>query len=100
MTTAQRMVAKMGWKEGQGLGKQEKEGIAAPLMVKKTDRRAGMIVNNSERKQEKTVNSANLNGPPTRVMLLRNMVCLILTRIACSPEADYIDVCISGCYEE
>lgn len=73
MTTAQKMMAKMGWKQGQGLGKQE-QGITTPLMAKKTDRRAGVIVNASDTKSDKKTKSVNLNGPPTRVLLLRNMV--------------------------
>lgn len=83
MTAAQRMMAKMGWKQGQGLGRQE-QGITTPLMVKKTDRRGGAIVNASEAKlqqqqqpAEKKVKSVNFNGPPTRVLLLRNMVRII-----------------------
>ncbi|CAD5314093.1 unnamed protein product [Arabidopsis thaliana] len=77
MTAAQRMMAKMGWKQGQGLGKSE-QGITTPLMAKKTDRRAGVIVNASENKsssaEKKVVKSVNINGEPTRVLLLRNMV--------------------------
>nr|CAB3467073.1 unnamed protein product [Digitaria exilis] len=73
MTAAQRMMAKMGWKEGQGLGKQE-QGITAPLVAKKTDRRGGVIVDESSSKApEKKPKTVNFDGPPTRVLLLRNM---------------------------
>ncbi|KAF9589396.1 hypothetical protein IFM89_023672, partial [Coptis chinensis] len=37
------------------------------------DRRAGVIVNASETKAEKKPTSVNINGIPTRVLLLRNM---------------------------
>jgi splicing factor 45 len=84
MTAAQRMMAKMGWKQGQGLGKSE-QGITTPLMAKKTDRRAGVIVNASENKsssaEKKVVKSVNINGEPTRVLLLRNMVCVSITSL-------------------
>ena len=70
MTAVQRMMAKMGWKEGQGLGKQE-QGITAPLVARKTDRRAGVIVDESSSKKPKSV---SFEGQPTRVLLLRNMV--------------------------
>ena len=73
MTAAERMMAKMGWKQGQGLGKSE-QGITTPLMAKKTDRRAGVIVNASEKK---VVKGVSISGEPTTVLLLRNMVCLL-----------------------
>ncbi|CAG8494967.1 16006_t:CDS:10 [Rhizophagus irregularis] len=43
---AHRMMAKYGWQEGQGLGKNE-QGISEPLSVQKTDIRSGIIVNNN-----------------------------------------------------
>jgi len=43
------MLQKMGWSEGQGLGK-EGQGMRTPLMAKKSDGRTGVIVNASERR--------------------------------------------------
>ena len=42
MTLAQQMLEKMGWKQGEGLGKSG-QGIAAPLAVQKTDARSGRV---------------------------------------------------------
>lgn len=43
MPAAQRMMEKMGWREGQGLGK-DANGMTTPLMMRKTDRAAGIVV--------------------------------------------------------
>ncbi|KAF3549925.1 hypothetical protein DY000_02009028 [Brassica cretica] len=87
MTAAERMMAKMGWKQGQGLGKSE-QGITTPLMAKKTDRRAGVIVNASEKK---VVKGVSISGEPTRVLLLRNMInslCLNLRALGNAVDED------------
>lgn len=81
---ATKMLKKMGWKEGSGLGK-EGQGMATPLILKKTDVVAGQIVEGTKReaptpqatgqpdaKQPKA--AAGFNRPPTRVLLLSNLV--------------------------
>lgn len=80
MSLAQRMLEKMGWKEGEGLGR-HKQGIAAPLMVQKTDIRSGRVVASEapilnalgvcEAKDKATPVDP---GPPSRVIVLRNVV--------------------------
>ncbi len=48
MGLAARMMEKMGWKEGQGLGK-TRQGMVTPLVAQKTDARSGVIVNADDR---------------------------------------------------
>lgn len=82
---ATKMMKKMGWKEGAGLGK-DGQGMAAPLVMKKTDQRAGVITEGQKReaapaaaaqppaKQAKPEAKLAPNRPPTRVLLLNNLV--------------------------
>merc|ERR1712113_1108905 len=76
------MMKKMGWKEGSGLGKDGK-GMATPLIMKKTDSATAIVVPGAEKraahpqpagqpvaKQPK----ATADRPPTRVLLLTNLV--------------------------
>jgi len=42
MGLAQKMLEKMGWREGEGLGR-NRQGMAAPLAVEKTDVRSGRV---------------------------------------------------------
>jgi splicing factor 45 len=44
MSKAMRMMQSMGWSEGKGLGK-EGQGMATPIILQKTDKRSGVIVN-------------------------------------------------------
>ncbi|GAX73468.1 hypothetical protein CEUSTIGMA_g920.t1 [Chlamydomonas eustigma] len=100
MTLAQKMLEKMGWKEGDGLGK-NKQGMQTPLVAQKTDKHAAVIVNaepsmpssrnsggglkglNSRvssdlgeppEKRAHVMPGATLVGKPARVICLRNMV--------------------------
>jgi len=106
MSLAQKMMLKMGWKEGKGLGKQD-QGMTTPLMAKKDGARSGVIVNapeinapkpSQQQQQQQSLAgapafvaaasllgtapavaaaaaaAAPITGPPTRVLLLRNMI--------------------------
>merc|ERR1719310_2193876 len=69
---ATKMLKKMGWKEGSGLGK-DGQGMTAPLMARKTDKNVAVI----EQAKPKTIVKApgtNFNREPTPVLLLTNMV--------------------------
>ncbi|KAF5837264.1 splicing factor [Dunaliella salina] len=90
MTLAQKMLRKMGWKEGEGLGR-NRQGIASPLVMQKTNARAGVIVEGAaaptsnpqesapaptrqEPPEKKPRLGAAITGTPTHVLCLRNMV--------------------------
>nr|SVE77197.1 EOG090X0BIL [Daphnia lumholtzi]SVE78435.1 EOG090X0BIL [Daphnia lumholtzi] len=80
---AAKIMAKYGFKEGQGLGRQQ-QGIAAALQVEKTSKRGGRIINEKEimpppppvaptaPKAESTI--ADIMKNPSKVVYLRNMV--------------------------
>lgn len=85
LTAAERMMQKMGWKEGQGLGRAG-QGMATPLIAKSDGRAgAGVIVNADARRsaaaaaalanpEKRQRTGVAIKGAPTRVVLLRNMV--------------------------
>ncbi|UYV78095.1 RBM17 [Cordylochernes scorpioides] len=82
-SVAARIMAKYGYKEGQGLGKQE-QGMSQALLVEKTSKRGGKIIHekdiaaqsgspshNSQQAQEKIT---EMMKNPSKVVLLKNMV--------------------------
>ncbi|ESO99544.1 hypothetical protein LOTGIDRAFT_113486 [Lottia gigantea] len=85
-SVASKIMAKYGYKEGQGLGKKE-QGISTALYVEKTSKRGGKIIHEkdvpkvllsisyiiSDIPKENTPNT-NLLRNPSKVILLRNMV--------------------------
>ncbi|XP_055355161.1 splicing factor 45-like [Paramacrobiotus metropolitanus] len=78
---AAKIMAKFGYKEGSGLGRQE-QGIASALQVEKTGLRAGKILREAPPEPPSSLfampppkfNTPDLFRSQTKVLLLRNMV--------------------------
>lgn len=78
-SVAAKIMAKYGFKEGQGLGKQE-QGMSMALQVEKTSKRGGRIIHEKEimpppqLEFEQEPSITEIMKTPSKVILLRNMV--------------------------
>jgi len=78
---ATKMLKKMGWKEGSGLGK-DGQGMSTPLVLKKTDQKQGVMVEGQKREappaqpqvQPEAKQAKVAQRPPSCVLLLNNLV--------------------------
>ncbi len=73
MGLAAKMMAKMGWTEGKGLGRSQ-QGITTPLMAQKKDGRSGVIVNADSANAGDTLRArammtVSMNGHSARLKL-------------------------------
>jgi len=84
-SVAAKMMLKMGYREGQGLGR-EGQGMSTALTVEKTSRRGGKIIHERDERAAAAAGAAgaipraevgnidSLLKKPSKVVLLRNMV--------------------------
>ncbi|KAK0051914.1 splicing factor 45 [Biomphalaria pfeifferi] len=72
-SVASKIMAKYGYKEGQGLGKSE-QGMSTALYVEKTSKRGGKIIHEKDIPKEQPASNTNLMKNPSKVILLQNMV--------------------------
>ncbi|CAH8471833.1 unnamed protein product [Schistosoma bovis] len=95
---AAKMMARMGYREGQGLGR-ESQGMSTALVVEKTSRRGGKIIHEKDQQRQQiqvnasAVNnnnlpsylSANVEETFNNLPLPENRSCVILLRNMCGP---------------
>ncbi|KAA3679768.1 splicing factor 45 [Paragonimus westermani] len=92
---AAKMMARMGYREGQGLGR-ESQGMSTALVVEKTSRRGGKIIHErDQQRQQQSTQQQPLNSLPipdtaaeeiiTELPLPENRSCVILLRNMCGP---------------
>ncbi|XP_018648278.1 hypothetical protein Smp_161750 [Schistosoma mansoni] len=95
---AAKMMARMGYREGQGLGR-ESQGMSTALVVEKTSRRGGKIIHEKDQQRQQihanasaTTNnslpsylSANVEETFNNLPLPENRSCVILLRNMCGP---------------
>ncbi|CAH8833965.1 unnamed protein product [Trichobilharzia szidati] len=95
---AAKMMAKMGYREGQGLGR-ESQGMSTALVVEKTSRRGGKIIHEKDQQRQQQTNPSagnnNANLPNylnpnveetfNSLPLPEHRSCVILLRNMCGP---------------
>ncbi|VDP76580.1 unnamed protein product [Echinostoma caproni] len=90
---AAKMMARMGYREGQGLGR-ESQGMSTALVVEKTSRRGGKIIHERDHQRQQANIAAPIPIPPadaaaeetiTNLPLPENRSCVILLRNMCGP---------------
>lgn len=75
-SVATKIMAKYGYREGQGLGKSE-QGMSTALYVEKTSKRGGKIIHEKDIPKDaakESISNTNLMKNPSKVVLLTNMV--------------------------